>query len=56
MKSISVSLLEAVLEEREEYLEELRRAGKNLNVQIDNLQEEIDELLLRIYESYRNGE
>ncbi|HZJ56852.1 MAG TPA: hypothetical protein VFD89_01250 [Clostridia bacterium] len=55
MKSISVSLLEAALAEREEYLEELKRIEGGLQEQISNLQYEIDELLIRIYDSYKKG-
>ncbi|MGI5851427.1 MAG: hypothetical protein GX340_05535 [Clostridiales bacterium] len=54
MKRISVSLLEAALAEREEYLEELKRVEGGLQEQISNLQYEIDELLIRIFDSYKN--
>ena len=54
MKRISVSLLEAALAEREEYLEELKRVEGGLQEQISNLLYEIDELHIRIFESYKN--
>lgn len=54
MKSISVNLLEAALVEREEYLEELKTIEADLQEQIAILQNEIDELLIRIYESYKD--
>ncbi|HHZ13288.1 MAG: hypothetical protein ACOX1R_05760 [Caldicoprobacterales bacterium] len=54
MKRISVSLLEAALAEREEYLEELKKIEGGLQEQISNLQYEIDELLIRIFDSYKN--
>ena len=54
MKRISVSLLEAALAEREEYLEELKKIEGGLQEQISNLLYEIDELLIRIFDSYKN--
>jgi len=56
MKSISVNLLEAALVEKEEYLEELKKIEGNIQEQIANLQYEVDELLIRIYNSYREQE
>jgi hypothetical protein len=53
MKSINVTLLEAALVEKEEYLEELKQIEGNLQEQIVNLQDEVDELLIRIYDSYK---
>lgn len=53
MKSISVNLLEAALVEREEYLDELKKIEGDIQEQITNLQYEIDELLIRIYDSYK---
>ncbi|NLI60712.1 MAG: hypothetical protein GX375_04690 [Clostridiales bacterium] len=56
MKSISVNLLEAALVEKEEYLEELKTIEGSIQEQIGNLQYEIDELLIRIYNSYKEEE
>ncbi|NLN41764.1 MAG: hypothetical protein GX160_07260 [Clostridiales bacterium] len=56
MKSISINLLEAALEEKEEYLEELKKIEESIQEQIANLQYEVDELLIRIYNSYKDQE
>ncbi len=56
MKSISINLLEAALEEKEEYLEELKKIEENIQEQIANLQHEVDELLIRIYNTYKEEE
>lgn len=56
MKSIGVNLLEAALVEREEYLEELKLLEGDIQEQISNLQYEIDELLLRIYKTYKESD
>lgn len=47
------SIMEAALVEREEYLEELKKMEKDIQEQISNIEDEIDGLLFRIYESYR---
>jgi len=56
MKSISINLLEAALEEKEEYLEELKKIEESIQEQIANLQYEVDELLIRIYNTYKEQE
>lgn len=54
MKAITTNLLEAALVEREEYLEDLQSIEKGVQQQISNLQYEIDALLIRIYNSYKD--
>lgn len=55
MKGTTVKLLEAALIERDEYLEELQKKEEGIQEQIANLQHEIDGLLIKIYDSYRNN-